>query len=92
MANLNLSDFLEEFDCKLTGQRKMLRNFMNLVEIMLLFIRAIRQEIWDLQLESLEMLVKSFFAYDQTNNARFTPVKLSEMFALKSQDNNRGSF
>ena len=45
VANLNLSDFLEEFDCKLTGQRKMLRNFMNLVEIMLLFIRAIRQEI-----------------------------------------------
>ena len=38
------------------------------------------------------MLVKSFFAFDQTNNVRFTPVKLSEMFALKSQDNNRGSF
>ena len=63
MENLNLSKFLEEFDSKLTGQRKMLRNFMNLVETMLLFIRATRQEILDLHLKSLEMFVKSFFAY-----------------------------
>ena len=63
MENFNLSKFLEEFDSKLTGQRKMLRNFMNLVEIMLLFIRATRQEILDLHLKSLEMFVKSFFAY-----------------------------
>ena len=45
MTNLNLSEFSDEFDSKLTDQRKMLRNFTNLVEIMLLFIRATRQRI-----------------------------------------------
>ena len=29
MTNLNLSEFLDEFDFKLTGQGKILRNFMN---------------------------------------------------------------
>ena len=86
MANLNLSEFLDEFDSKLTGQGKMLRNFMNLVEIMLLLIRATRQGIWDLHLTSLEMSFKYFFAYDQINYARFTPVYLSEMFSLKRRD------
>ena len=38
MTNLNLFEFLDEFDYKLTGLGKMLRNFINLVEIMLLFI------------------------------------------------------
>ena len=38
MTNLNLFEFLDEFDSELTGLGKMLRNFINLVEIMLLFI------------------------------------------------------
>ena len=38
MTNLNLFEFLDEFDSKLTGLGKMLCNFINLVEIMLLFI------------------------------------------------------
>ena len=92
MTNLNLSEFLDEFDSKLTGQGKMLRNFMNLVEIMLLFIRATWQGIWDLHLTSLEVFVKYFFASDQINYPRFTPVYLSEMFALKSQVIKRGNF
>ena len=55
MTNLNLFEFLDEFDSKLTDQGIILRNFMNLVEIMLLFIRATREGIRDLQLTSLEM-------------------------------------
>ena len=42
MRNSNLFEFLDEFDYKLTRQGKMLRHFMNLVEITLLFIRATR--------------------------------------------------
>ena len=87
-----MSEFLDEFDSKLTSQGKMLRNFMNLVEIMLLFIRATRQGICDLHLTSLEIFVKYFFVYDQTNYAKFTPVYLSEMFALKSQDQQSWEF
>ena len=55
MTNLNLFEFLDEFDSKLTDQGIILLNFMNLVEIMLLFIRATREGIRDLQLTSLEM-------------------------------------
>ena len=92
MTNLNLSEFIDEFNSKLTDQGKMLRNLMNLVKIMLLFIRAIGQGIWDLHLTSLEMFVKYFFAYDQINYARLTPVYLSELFALKSQDQQSWEF
>ena len=92
MTNLNLFEFLDEFDSELTGLGKMLRNFINLVEIMLLFIWATRQGIWDLHLTSLEMFVKYFFAYDQMYYAKFTPAYLSEMFALKILDQQSWKF
>ena len=91
----NFSEFLDEFDSKLIGQAEMLCNFVNLVDIMLLFIRATWQGIWDLHLlASLEMFVKYFFffAYYQINYARFTPVYLSEKFALKTQDQKSWEF
>ena len=92
MTNLNLPEFLDEFDSKLTGQGKILRHFLNLVEITLFFITATRQGIWDLHLTSLEMFVKYFFAYDQLNYAKFISVYLSETFALKSQDQQSREF
>ena len=91
----NFSEFLDEFDSKLIGQAEMLCNFVNLVDIMLLFIRATWQGIWDLHLlASLEMFVKYFFFffYYQINYARFTPVYLSEKFALKTQDQKSWEF
>ena len=60
----NVSEFLDEFDSKLIGQVEMLCNFVSLVEIMLLFIRATWQGIWDLHLlASLEMFFKYFFFF-----------------------------
>ena len=60
----NVSEFLDEFDSKLIGQVEMLCNFVSLVEIMLLFIRATWQGIWDLRLlASLEMFFKYFFFF-----------------------------
>ena len=90
----NVSEFLDEFDSKLIGQVEMLCNFLSLVDIMLLFIRATWQGIWDLHLlASLEMFVKYFFfAYYQIKKARFTPVYLSEKFALKTQDQQSWEF
>ena len=93
----NVSEFLDEFDSKLIRQVEMLCNFLSLVEIMLLFIRATWQGIWDLHLlASLEMFFKYFFffffAYSQKNYARFTPVYLSKKFALKTQDQQSWEF
>ena len=65
LAGLTLFDSLKEFDRRLTGQAKFLRNFMDLIEIMLLFVRATRQGLWELHLASLERFTKYFFAYDQ---------------------------
>ena len=59
---------------------------MDLVEIMILFIRATRQGLCELHLASLEKFTKYFFAYNQINYARLSPVYLSEMYALKSND------
>ena len=56
---------------------------MKVFEHLLLFLRATRQQIWPLHLTSLHALSRYFFTYDTTNYARFTPVYLAQMFALK---------
>lgn len=42
----------------------------------------------EVALSSVELFTKLFFAFDQINYARLTPVYLSEMFALKRNDPN----
>ena len=55
-------------------------------EYLLLFIRATRQQIWELHLASLHELVKYFFAFDMLNYARLTPVYLAEILSLKETE------
>ena len=43
LNEIQLFKALHEFDEKLSNQAKFLRNFMNLIQIMMLFIRASRQ-------------------------------------------------
>ena len=74
------------FDKKLTNTAKFLRNFMKIFEILLVFIRATRQQNWSLHLQSLHELSKYFYAYDMQNYARYTPIYLSQMFALNHHD------
>ena len=59
--------------------------YMKVFEHLLLFLRATRQQIWTLHLTSLHALSRYFFAYDMINYARFTPVYLAQMFALKKK-------
>ena len=75
-----------EFDKQLTNQAKFLRNYMSLFETLLLFIRASRQQNWELHLASLYHLCKYFFAFDMINYARLTPVYIAKMFSLKDKD------
>lgn len=86
LQELGTFSLANEFDSQLNGQPKIYRNFMKLIEIMLLFVRASRQGLWELHLASLERFVKFFFAYDQQNYARLSPVYLSEMYALQEND------
>ena len=59
---------------------------MILFETVLLFIRATRQQQWNLHLSSLHILCKYFFAFDMINYARLTPVYIAQMFSLKYTD------
>ena len=63
------------------------RNYMAAFEILLLFIRASRQQSWELHLEALNKMVPYFFAFEVLNYARLAPVYLSQMTELKEKDN-----
>ena len=66
---------------------------MKVFEHLLFFLRASQQPIWTLHLTSLHALCRYFFAYDMINYARFTPVYLEQMFALKEKKRKRlGTF
>ena len=77
----------KEFDRKMENQARYYRNYMAAFEILLLFIRASRQQSWELHLEALNEMVPYFFAFDMLNYARLTPVYLSQMTELKEKDN-----
>ena len=59
---------------------------MKVFEILILFIRASRQNDWNLHLASLNDFCKYFFAHDQLNYARMTPLYLANMTKLKTSD------
>ena len=50
---------------------------MKMVETMLRFIRSSRESFWDLHLASLHKFIKYFFAHDQINYARLSPVYIA---------------
>lgn len=52
--------------------------------LVFIFIRAHRQKIFDLFIESLEALVPWFFALDHVNYARWVPIHIRDMKALPS--------
>ena len=80
----------KEFDRKMENQARYYRNYIAAFEILLLFIRASRQQSWGLHLEALNEMVPYFFAFDMFNYARLTPVYLSQMTELKEKDNDTG--
>ena len=55
-------------------------------EGLLLFIRVNRQRDWLLHLNSLHQMIPYFFAHNQLNYARLSPVYLSEMAALENEE------
>ena len=86
LANENYMEKVRTFENTLAGQAKFLHNFMKMYEILLQFIRASRQGVWELHLSSLHEMTKYFFAHDQINYARLAPLYLAEMYNLKTFD------
>ena len=86
MKYTNFSILQDDFDKSLDNQVKFYLIYMNLFERILLFIRATREESWELHLRSLHELCPFFFSFDMINYARMTPVYLSQIMDLKEND------
>ena len=56
--------------------------YMEMVRILLLFVRAQREGIWKLHLHAFQMMLPFFHRYDHTNYARWGPVYLAQMRQL----------
>ena len=86
LTELNFQQLKKEFDENLKNQSKFYKNHMLLFETLLLFIRASRQRLWKLHLQSLHCLCPYFFVFDILNYARITPVYLSQVCQLRNDD------
>ena len=82
----SIDDKLKVHSEKLEYQGRFFRNYMDMFENLLLFVRASRQGAWELHLSSLNEFVKYFFAHDQLNYARMTPLYLATMTELKESE------
>src|SRR6218665_312522 len=57
-------------------------SYIDLVESLLLFVRATREGLWNLHLSSLQSMLPWYFAYDRVNYARYLPAYIAEMESL----------
>lgn len=75
---------LQEFDESQSGQPtfKYWRQYMEMVSILMGFIRAEREGNWALHLELFCKMLPWFAIYDHTNYSRWGPVYLADMMAL----------
>ena len=60
-------------------------SYLDMVQVLLLFIRASREGNWDLHLSSLRSMLPWFMAYDRVNYARYGPVYWLEMQNLHEE-------
>ena len=86
MEKINLSELQSQFDSSLSNQARFYRNYMDLFKFILVFIRASREQLWELHLQSLNLLCPYFFAFDMLNYALMTPVYLAQMYEMKEKD------
>ena len=89
LESSNVTKKLNEFD-KTNEESspvfKFARQYMHMVQLVLLFIKAVRNADWDSHLSSLEAFKKYFFSYDKLNNTRMILLYLAEMKESKHTD------
>ena len=84
LLNGSTMKLLEEFNIKFAEQPnfKFWSTYLELVEILLDFIRANREGNWTLHLDSFEAMLPWMSLYDHVNYARWGPVYLTDMKEL----------
>ena len=81
---LILSDYVSFCDSHLSYPTfRFCSSYIDLVKLLLRFIRATRTSDWHGHLSSLEELCPWLFAYDRTHYSRYAPAYLQEMRHLK---------
>ena len=70
----------------LENQGRFFMNYMLIVENLILFIRASREGLWMLYLSLLNDFAKYFFAHDQLNYTRLTPLYFADVTKLEEDD------
>ena len=86
IESTDLLSLLEEFENIMQNQAKFLCNYIKMVKLLMLFVRATQESNWVLHLSSLDKFVKYFFVHDLHNYARYSPVYLADMFDLQTSD------
>ena len=88
LTNVSVSDVLDSYASFVEKERQsnptfdFWSSYIDLVETLLLYVRATREGIWELHLSSLHSMLPWFFAYDRVNYARYLPAYISEMEKL----------
>ena len=75
----------EQFQGKANKIQHFILNYMKQFETILQFVRATRQRDFPLHMESIESLIKYFFAHDHLNYARLLPLYISTMQETEKQ-------
>ena len=57
-------------------------SYLEMVELLMNFVRATREGNWDLHLECIKEMLPWVFPFDHTNYARYLPVYLAQMMVL----------
>ena len=86
MEKINLSELQSQFDSSLSNQARFYRNYMDLFEVILLFIRVSR--VMETSSTKFKSALSILFCFDMLNYARMTPVYLAQMYELKEKDKN----
>ncbi|XP_033114878.1 uncharacterized protein LOC117115272 [Anneissia japonica] len=68
------------------GIQKFLINYMNQVQVLLMFIGGTRKADWTLHLRKLEELLPYFHAHDQYNYGRWGPLYVADMLEMQKTD------
>lgn len=81
----HVRDLMEELDNTYSGNLnfRLWTSYMEMVEILLAFIRAERDGNWVLHLEAFAEMLPWLTIYDHTNYARWGPVYLADMKSLE---------
>ena len=88
LKDLNVLAKMKAFNAKESEEKPTFRvvlQYMQMVDTMLIFIRSVRTANWDLHLAALEEFVKYFFALDLTNYSSMIAWYIADMKQLESK-------